>query len=1479
MFRFHTSQPALPTIFEMDVRAPASEPPARAPNRPGPAPLSPSAAPADPEAGFRRPAAPPPPAAATGTAAPLSGRLTRPAGQSHKLSAKQHFLQRPITTGSKLIGIGAAHSQERPRVVGLPERAAAAAVDDQRLVAAAGDLGARVKRILDTTLEQLPDVNQRPGRSDAMEALTSVWPLSLFKAKKIRELIQQDPGYAVAGGAGRPAAPAGGHTPNARLALLAKVDAGLQTLARAETSFRDAQQKLADSEIRLAAARAELAAPAGVAAAAAARDGLRDNVARLEAAQGAGRHALAGSRKELDAAIRALHGAVTLNTLLGANHNALTADLLQRKTEFVTQQIADCKLNLSRAEAGTPAQRGAFEKYSSLLAQAVKNAEQAETLAMTELESLRDRRRQLTAELAVQVAAADAAAASGIGGPLTAIPEEEGDPADELENLAHVLPQFERAHQEVAQALQMVREKYRDEQARLVPLGQAMAVLDTAAAQVAPKADHWKTLSARTAALESEHHGAALAALIATAPGFSAEQLVAPGAAALKAHLGLVAESLPEDDPQAERTLPRLAVIEIISHALADINGGDAGQAAAMLQQLMQQPSHHWSPVDGEGAAPPAELRALFHLMAEVPRGMELLDRIGARDGRGTMGRAQLEGLHAYWMADKEETALQAEVEAGPPGAATKAEAGVRTWLANAKTAASHAMRHDKDAPAGHDPAALPRAQRIAYRGVCLGQLSNAPASEYGFINQACLKVGDDWVEDAKDERGKLRRMLPRSPFKPTKGRTPFDAKTLRLASKQLEAQGMPSVKSSAHRQVAQAAAGLSAKLAEGGLRGKAGAPGEAGLDREQLHYDLAAQVVCDYIARQKDAASAAEPLVTATARTGFERTKRLYKAELGKQDFELIRREFADRVAQSAGRAAAPPRPTGRLVKPMPAGTPAARPGQAAPLELPASIRALLEGPDTKPLAVLRGITAHLDAHMPAAAKAELGMADLDADLGFAAVDQAIVIANRKRFEKRADVLDFYRPMLQELRLRNQLIMTAGGEIGGGIPLLPWSPIAPFVANINLNIFSRKREASFQVKSPTYGVELIMADTTTRASDAKGTLGFGLDLGPFKLNLPAVSLKIDRSRAETEFAVLRVLRNKDKSGVREEQVARDDSLDLLDTLLNWETKHADGEEPFSGPLEAILALHPAVLVGSGKKTNNNRQLGADVAVAARAPFAAGHLSGGIGITPLSVKAESAKEVSDERSGYAHQGVHDASHQVRQRANASASVGGLLNVFRTPVNPDAAGGHADAKGSWRMMAPINVLDFSRDLAFNLEKNGATRFAIGDKSGGSVDRVYGTAKDLLAEIEANEEDFYLRFLDTVVVEPGAERNTQANRELAAAALKAFKEDLKDAKKNANLQFNIKYEMQPRISGWVDSLKALEALALARGDTQAAREHREARSELLSFRSSWAFKNGAIRSKGKDSDDAGFDFVVRLLAKHSAETSVAVAAYPA
>ncbi|CDG82320.1 hypothetical protein GJA_1682 [Janthinobacterium agaricidamnosum NBRC 102515 = DSM 9628] len=1381
-------------------------------------------------------------------AAPLSGRLE---GQADKDRSKVGRVlgKRQFALSSRAVGLGRVRIAELPHKTGLPAR-----IDDrQTLHASARALAQRVERIMDTTLEELPEINARPGRSALVEKLSGYWPASMFIPKKVSELLAEDvvvTNYSL-------------KKVTQKIVFKKKIILNKQkTVFKQEIDKaagavpRDTRPQRRDFLDQIAAGMAQLTQVE------------REYIAARDAVSSQGEtpssvsvDKLNDAQLRLQEAVDTLHASVTLTTMLGSHDNALATDLLRRKTDFVKVQVEICQEKLRKTGLDLDQQRGLLNQQRDGLQQAVALADlavaDAERGQFTMETLLIWMQEQLVLDQAPQPADArhDQERASRIA--------ETGQQIAQLQPVISAARQqlaaCERERSQAQEALDQFAPVYTEQMTQLYAQRRKVVgeqeQLSKSAAALPARAEAWQQRAGDTYALQHEQHQQAIDALVRTAPGFAPQKLLASADAhaQLQTALRQVAEALPEDDVQAERSLPRMAVVEIISRSVASAAGGDAQRGADLLRELLSRPSEQWlvpPPKEGVPAlvhAPPSDdLRTLFRNMASVPRGIELLDQVAAGKTGTTMNRPQLEALHLYWIADQAQ--------------ARESSDDVKAWLESAKSVACHAVRNsDKDAPL-FDIEALPLEQKIAFRAVGKGLLSNAPGSDFDRINQTLLKFGGEWVDLPKDERGKLMRQLPRSPLNPASTRTtPFAPKVLRLGIKQLEAQGMPSVKSDADKKISELTRKLTGILQQAPL--SKGRPATAG----DAEFEVMAKVVCDYMLGQHAGQEDSAELATPRLKTDFHKSKRLYKTRLGPLDVEQIRRESAARLRHL--RDPGQPQADGqrKLIKPNPAAQP-----------LPAPFDQLFGKEGALPGEVVRTLVGHLDSHLSAAQKTQLGWDDLQLAAQLDKMDHAVAAAGRKRFNSKAEIHDFYAPMLEQLRLRNQLTMTSGGEVGVGIPMLPWAPVAPLIANVNMTLFSKKQEAAFALKSPTYGVEFIMSDIVTKGADIKGTVGFGLDLGFYKLTLPAFSLKGEANNTHTDYAVLRGLRGKDKSGVREEQAARDDSLALLDTLINWDAdgKHPEPGQVFQGPLEAILALHPAVEVGWGSKDGRNRQVTADLAAAIRVPLGIDRLSAGVGLN-INAKADGSTERTVEHSSFAHRELHDQFDQRRQRMAAGVVLGGSGTSYKQALTHDDGG----LDGSIRIPAPFSLADLSRELAYNLERNGVTTFSIGDKAGASADRVYGRAETLLAEIEANMEEFYLRFLEALPVEPGAVRDTPENRALAESTLRQFMADLKTAASRPNLQFNLKYELQPRMSGWVDGLRAMEAIAAHNGDLDAVQEYRQAAIQLMQFRSSWAFKNCAIRSKGKAGDDRGWDFLVRLMSRSSAESSVALNAYPA
>lgn len=1334
------------------------------------------------------------PAAAPKHSAPLSQRLEEEKTNQHN-PVRRFFNSRPVTVGTRVLGLGLSRASERPQTSGIASHPVAAPRDKREetaaLRASAAELHKRVDKIMDSTLERLPDVNHRPGRPGWREKAMRHWPLSMFAATRVGDLISKDPAYRLADPAGSKDKVATPPNLNARRRRLLERTAELKIQM-------DGVQEEYDMQMALHAHD---------------EDG--------------GRHAdVLKAGAKLEEVFNELRASVKIGEHLDYYNNALATDLVESKVSFVQEQIRQLDQQLHHGGLGATDKLEALKGKRDNLHLAATLARVSLHSAQMELARIHGVKSELEARREkLQTGEAGAAERSAL--------------AKELETLDELLKELNQTMVSCREQKALTREAYDEflpvfgaEQMKLdLTLGGKIA---ESARAMDERAAIWQKRAKAAWDDEKKLGKESLNLQIEAAPGFETTALISEGGRALRFALAKAAAKLKQDDPTAEREVPAQARLEILSRAVAQVCDGDVRRAASVLDALVSHPSEHWMPLpasakstetsEAAAGAPPTkaptyeapgdDLKKLFHCMATLPRGMEILNEAGADAENPKLGRAPMAALHAYWMADAHQPAT----------------AQPDDWLSKAQKMACYEVRNKPKETPLFDSGALADEVRIAYRGVCRGFLSNGPDSDYARVNATLGKVGKQWLEHAQDTRGDWAKAAVSTFFNSKQSRaTPFDPKALRVTLSHLETQGIPSVKTHAHDSVAAKARELSAKLATGWLAAQAP-------DAKNVHrLQVAAQALCDYIAHHDDSNKDLKEMEGGVSRSQFHRTRRLYKSRLKDKDLLQLRSMVGAKNFSA----------------------------ETLP-EFPDEFNAIFQGDGSTPEAALKSLSTIFE-KTTGSAEVKKYMSDLQLDELHNKTDTA----RRKQLNNADDVLAFFRPMLEELRLRNQLVMTAGSEVGVGIPLLPWVPVAPATLSMNANVWSQKNEAQFQIKSPTYGVEFVISDIDTRSHDIKVSAGMGVSVGRFKAVAPNGALKLEGGKAETSFTVLRILRGKDDDGVRDEKGAREASLAVLETLLR------SPSDQFKGPLDEILLKHPDVIIGWGKKENATLQgtaeLGAVLRVKAHDNVAVG---GSLGLTS---KVERAQERSDERSGYAHQAVHDRSDQRKQRITAAGTVG-MLGSYKQALHPDQKG-DADRKGAWNAGGAANALEVSRDLLLRLEKNGATRFSIGDQTGGSTDRAFANASMLLAEIEDNKEEFYLRFLETVPGKKGEPRDTPANRALAESTLRQFMEDLKRAGSNPNLQFNLKYEMQPRMSGWVDALRALETLARNSGNHEAAEDYRRTLHDLLQQRSTWAFKNCAIRSKGKDSADVGWDWLIRLMARRSAETSVAVTAYPA
>lgn len=1334
------------------------------------------------------------PAVAALHVAPLSQRIEAKKTNNHG-AGRRWFGKWPVTVSGRAIGFGVGRSNDKPQTIGFPTPAPAAPRDKSSEMEASI---AELRKRMDGPVEELSDINQRPGRPAWREKASKYWPISMFTAPPAGDLLSKNPVFGTAARARRK------ETVAMPPELSDKREQLLDHTARLRAGLEQAQLEY-DTQMQLHAHDKDGSKHPDLQAAEA---DLLEKLAELRSSAWIGEH-------------------------LDYYNNALATDLATKQVGFLKGEVDQLYQQLDQGELDDQQrfdvmrdQRTALNETVGLIGVIRQNAE-IELLNIKELEQ------ELKAERESLLDIPDMD------------PEELAQrdlDLKEVESLREIADQAasDWQKQEAAAATELEEFMHRYSAEVNLSLG---GKLGDMAHEMNERAEAWKTRADAAWDDQKTLGQESLKALVQVPPGFETDALLGVDGAALRAALGKIAAKLKEDNPDAERDMPAQARLEILSRAVAQVCDGHGGRAAAVLEALASHPSEHWLPLPGEDRqaddpaaddpaaddenaitevrrhplnGPSDDLKKLFRSMASVPRGMEILNEAGADAAHPMLKRAPLDALHAYWMADAHQPESPALRRAD-------------SWLSKAQKMACYEVRNIPGETPQFDSNQLSDDVKIAYQGVSHGFLSNGPDSDYARVKASLDKVGKEWLEQTKDSKRTWAKAALVTTFNKNKSRaTPFDPKAVGLTALQLEAQGIPSVKTLAHDGIAATARALSEKLATGWLEK------EAPHMKDVRQLQTAARVLCDYIASHDDSKQELRSMEGSISRSKFHRSKRLYKSRLTEKDLQQMRRMAGPRNFVSG-----------------------------EPYGFPEQFNAIFRGDGATPQEALARLS---DILKNGTYSKEV--IDYLNDLKLDELREKTVAARRKQLDSADHVLTFFRPMLEELRLRNQLIMTAGAEVGVGIPLMGVTPVdAPM--GLNMNLLSRKNEAQFQIKSPTYGVEFIIADVDTFAQDVKVSAGMGVEAGLFKATAPNASVKLEHSRSKTRFTTLRIMRDKDDDGVREEKRAREKSLGVLETLLR-----AKPGQP-AAALDRILLEYPEVMIGWGDKKGSTLQgttdFGAVLRTRVYAPIAPG------GAPSVSVKLENAREESNEQSGYAHRNVHDRSDQRKVRVTATISSSVLGSVKRL-LGSGEEGNH-DSQGAWTVGSSLNAPEVSRDLWLHQEKNNVTHFSIGDKTGASIDRAYSSPEPLLAEIENNKEEFYLRFLDTLPAKKGEPKDTPERRVLAASRLNQFIEDLRTGSKNPSLQYNLKYEMQPRMSGWVDALRALETLATNGGDVKAADNYRRTLHDLVQQRSSWAYKNCAARSKGKSSADTGWDWALRFVARRSAETSVAVTAYPA
>jgi len=717
----------------------------------------------------------------------------------------------------------------------------------------------------------------------------------------------------------------------------------------------------------------------------------------------------------------------------------------------------------------------------------------------------------------------------------------------------------------------------------------------------------------------------------------------------------------------------------------------------------------------------------------------------------------------------------------------------------------------------GEDIDGLPEAQKAAYNAVRNGCLSNAASTPYARHDERMRKAMDEWIVREQPAASRAQRVLV-----PNRRKSPFTASGLKRAMTIAESFGMVTSRRLADDGVQQAAG----RLADWAGTDLARDLGAAGIDvREARAFAAATQVLAERAQRHEHAS----------------------QWRLDSHEAAALRAVAFDHKHRTA----AHPR---RLQKPN-------RHHALPPLfeELAAGKADALEA--------LRAVADWL----------KLTFADAVPDgrdealAQDAAVHEANDIARQKHFRSKEDVVRYFEPILLRMQLRDKLKLSGGGVMGGGLPSLPYSVPSPVVSPVFSAGWSRKDEAFFQVFMPILGMEISLGGLRATGPEATVGVAAGPNLpGLAKLQVSATE-KLSRQELHTEGTILRLLRQRGRDGEM-----RIEMLGILDSWVRWDQVHPPGSPPYSGPLEAVLARHPQVSLGEIEGSSLTRSFLSKVSAGANLKLHGidGHTYK-LGVAgAASLKTERIAEFRTEHGG--HVSVKsDKGDTAQQKFSLGLQVNSL-----TPANPSEVPlGPGGSRGGVSGGGVPGQLDLSRDLYWNLEKHSVSPFTIGGKQDADLDRHYSTPKDMLAEIRRHRVDWLARCVETL--EPGAHGNkdTPANRQLAEALLRSFEARVEELGRNSRLcQYNVNYSMRPQASAWIDTFRALEGLAVLRGDAQAASEARAASDRAMQQDSTWRPLMLIVREKGRDVRTYGWNFGLRLQRSIGVEGQRTAAQFP-
>ncbi len=737
-------------------------------------------------------------------------------------------------------------------------------------------------------------------------------------------------------------------------------------------------------------------------------------------------------------------------------------------------------------------------------------------------------------------------------------------------------------------------------------------------------------------------------------------------------------------------------------------------------------------------------------------------------------------------------------------------EESVAAWLTQARRVAR--------AKATQSEEPLNDVDLAAYNAVRNGYLSNAPGSLYDSDNQRLLKATNEWVVRAMAKRP---QGTPRSwrQWVPNLNKTPFQSSMLKQAFDISQSMGMDSLRTQVDTQV-------NARLDE--LKQLCALGAEHGSDGDELtKFATSSQALIAHLQKKQ------------------KKGRHLSQIPLGKSDLRSIQREW--QTAQPTGNTHGPAA-LGRHLRNRLAHA------ELSPLvtEICTTDLSLYEA-----LGQLNTALRNLlpEAHRPAA----------PADT--ADFNDAIRLLKDNHFSDKNDILTFFQPLIEGSHLRDRVRMGGGGTLGLGLSSLPYNVMSVVAPTFSLEM-ARSDEAFAQLFMPILGMEMSFGKLKTLSAASSIGMMAGGDVVPGVVALQAsISGKLQHQHAETEATLMRFFRKR-----FQDDEMRQKMINCLESMVLWDTLEPQQGQPYSSPLEAVLARNPDVSLSHVSARSQTLNVSGQIT----GRLFARHQSNAHAsqwISPevaLSADSERTHDHRVEKNGAVHiDGLHNDAAQQRIRWHAA------LNMSPVSNTPDQTDKTKGATG--RFSFPFQ-LGISRDLSWNLERHEISPFTIDDKQDADIDRHYSSAVDMQAEIASNRDEWLMRCIETL--EPEADqRDTPELRQQAAAIMDEFEQTLAQlSTRSKYCHYNVNYSLKGEAGAEIDSYRALAQLARQNKDEAHARQMENAIDDILKMRGSWRPLMLIIRERARDSRSTGINAAIRYQFTKSNDGQRTAAQFP-